>query len=169
MPIIESGQSACVIQAVLVDGRVETGRLVNNQIEWRGDSGLQDGKEEDLDLSKGLYDAGDLIKFGFPMAFNRKEVGDPSQHKCWERPKTSTEKRPAIQVNMSHPGSDVAAETATAMAGASLVFKNNNARYSKSLLEHSWIGTRDYSAQLVVPEALEFVNRFEGGLDGIKG
>lgn len=34
-------------------------------------------------------------------------------------------------------------------------------------IESSWIGTRDYSAQLVVPEALEFVNRFEGGLEGI--
>lgn len=45
------------------------GKLVNNKIAWRGDSGLQDGSEENLDLSKGLYDAGDLIKFGFPMAF----------------------------------------------------------------------------------------------------
>ncbi|CAI9265917.1 unnamed protein product [Lactuca saligna] len=35
-------------------------------------------------------------------------------------------------------------------------------------IESSWIGTRDYSAQLVVPEALEFVSRFEGGLDGIR-
>ncbi|KAI3511158.1 hypothetical protein L1887_18302 [Cichorium endivia] len=34
-------------------------------------------------------------------------------------------------------------------------------------IESSWIGTRDYSAQLVVPESLEFVNRFEGGIDGI--
>ncbi|GMI85066.1 hypothetical protein like AT5G26600 [Hibiscus trionum] len=34
--------------------------------------------------------------------------------------------------------------------------------------ESTWIGTRDYSAQLVVPEVLEFVNRFEGGIDGIK-
>ncbi|KAL4342159.1 hypothetical protein GQ457_08G009170 [Hibiscus cannabinus] len=34
--------------------------------------------------------------------------------------------------------------------------------------ESSWIGTRDYSAQLVVPKVLEFVNRFEGGIDGIK-
>jgi hypothetical protein len=42
---------------------------VNNRIAWRGDSGLRDGSEEDLDLSKGMYDAGDLIKFGFPMAF----------------------------------------------------------------------------------------------------
>ncbi|KAL1825761.1 hypothetical protein DCAR_0313937 [Daucus carota subsp. sativus] len=35
-------------------------------------------------------------------------------------------------------------------------------------IESSWIGTRDYSSQLVVPEVLEFVNRFEGGIDGIR-
>ncbi|KAF7818021.1 putative L-cysteine desulfhydrase, chloroplastic [Senna tora] len=35
-------------------------------------------------------------------------------------------------------------------------------------IESSWIGTRDYSSQLVVPAALEFVNRFEGGIEGIK-
>ncbi|KAM7470116.1 hypothetical protein LguiA_008299 [Lonicera macranthoides] len=35
-------------------------------------------------------------------------------------------------------------------------------------IESAWIGTRDYSAQLVVPEVLEFVNRFEGGIDGIR-
>lgn len=34
-------------------------------------------------------------------------------------------------------------------------------------IESSWIGTRDYSSQLVVPSALEFVNRFEGGINGI--
>ncbi|KAI4301654.1 hypothetical protein L6164_034909 [Bauhinia variegata] len=35
-------------------------------------------------------------------------------------------------------------------------------------IESAWIGTRDYSAQLVVPAVLEFVNRFEGGIEGIK-
>lgn len=45
------------------------GKLENNKIPWRGDSGLQDGSEEKLDLSKGMYDAGDHMKFGFPMAF----------------------------------------------------------------------------------------------------
>ncbi|KAI3832049.1 hypothetical protein MKW92_050148 [Papaver armeniacum] len=35
-------------------------------------------------------------------------------------------------------------------------------------IESSWIGTRDYSSQLVVPEVIEFVNRFEGGIDGIR-
>ncbi|XP_062143803.1 probable L-cysteine desulfhydrase, chloroplastic [Alnus glutinosa] len=35
-------------------------------------------------------------------------------------------------------------------------------------VESAWIGTRDYSSQLVVPKVLEFVKRFEGGIDGIK-
>lgn len=38
---------------------------MNNRIVWRGDSGLLDGIEMNLDLSKGMYDAGDLMKFGF--------------------------------------------------------------------------------------------------------
>uniref|UniRef100_A0A2N9EI97 Aminotransferase class V domain-containing protein n=1 Tax=Fagus sylvatica TaxID=28930 RepID=A0A2N9EI97_FAGSY len=35
-------------------------------------------------------------------------------------------------------------------------------------IESGWIGTRDYSAQLVVPKVLDFVDRFEGGIEGIK-
>ncbi|XP_065864552.1 endoglucanase 10-like [Euphorbia lathyris] len=38
-------------------------------LRYIGDSGLKDGSAEKLDLSKGLYDAGDHMKFGFPMAF----------------------------------------------------------------------------------------------------
>ncbi|XP_047306730.1 probable L-cysteine desulfhydrase, chloroplastic [Impatiens glandulifera] len=34
--------------------------------------------------------------------------------------------------------------------------------------ESAWIGTRDYSPQLVVPDVIEFVNRFEGGIEGIR-
>lgn len=30
---------------------------------------MNDGKDAGLDLSKGMYDAGDHMKFGFPMAF----------------------------------------------------------------------------------------------------
>lgn len=45
------------------------GKLENNKIPWRGDSGMKDGSEADLDLSKGMYDAGDHVKFGFPLAF----------------------------------------------------------------------------------------------------
>ncbi|WOL09579.1 L-cysteine desulfhydrase 1 [Canna indica] len=35
-------------------------------------------------------------------------------------------------------------------------------------LESGWIGTRDYSSQLVVPSVMNFVNRFEGGIEGIR-
>lgn len=34
-------------------------------------------------------------------------------------------------------------------------------------MESAWIGTRDYSPQLVMPEVMEFVSRFEGGIEGI--
>ncbi|KAG2697848.1 hypothetical protein I3843_07G123800 [Carya illinoinensis] len=34
-------------------------------------------------------------------------------------------------------------------------------------IESSWIGTRDYTPQLVVPAITDFVNRFEGGSEGI--
>nr|GEX63075.1 endoglucanase 17-like [Tanacetum cinerariifolium] len=36
---------------------------------WRGNSGLGDGAAVDVDLTGGYYDAGDNVKFGFPVAF----------------------------------------------------------------------------------------------------
>ncbi len=36
---------------------------------WRGDSGMNDGKDVGLDLTGGLYDAGDNVKFNLPMAY----------------------------------------------------------------------------------------------------
>ncbi|KAL8116645.1 hypothetical protein AgCh_022987 [Apium graveolens] len=45
----------------------EAGKLVDNQIKWRGDSGLTDGKETGVDLSKGMYDVGDHMKFGYKI------------------------------------------------------------------------------------------------------
>ncbi|OVA16630.1 Aminotransferase [Macleaya cordata] len=42
-------------------------------------------------------------------------------------------------------------------------------KYGNGLaLESAWIGTRDYSSQLVIPSVLDFVNRFEGGIEGIR-
>ncbi|MBA0597053.1 hypothetical protein Gorai_006869, partial [Gossypium raimondii] len=159
------------------------GKLVDDKIPWRGNSGLKDGSEAKLDLSMGMYDAGDNIKFGFPMAFtatvlswaileygehmehiNQREpaenslawitdfllnahpsqnvlyiqVGDPKEdHKCWEKPEKMTTKRPLKLVNSSKPGSDVAAETAAALASASLVFKKTDSTYSSTLLKHA--------------------------------
>ncbi|CAM0909873.1 unnamed protein product [Alopecurus aequalis] len=161
----------------------KSGKLVNNKIPWRGDSAVDDGQDAGLDLSKGMYDAGDHIKFGFPMAFTATmlswsvleyggamqaakqrdsaldalrwimdyllnahpsadvlyiQVGDPeADHKCWERPETMSEKRPLTKITDKSPGSDVAAETAAAMAAASLVYKPINESYSSSLLDHA--------------------------------
>lgn len=45
------------------------GKLEDNPIPWRGNSALKDGNQAKVDLSKGMFDAGDHMKFGFPMAF----------------------------------------------------------------------------------------------------
>ncbi|WP_431896399.1 glycoside hydrolase family 9 protein [Micromonospora haikouensis] len=41
-----------------------------NRVSWRGDSALTDGSDVGVDLTGGWYDAGDHVKFGFPMAFS---------------------------------------------------------------------------------------------------
>lgn len=161
----------------------KSGKLKDNEISWRGDSALKDGSQAKVDLSKGMYDAGDHMKFGFPLAFTATvlswsileygdqmdvvdqlepaqdslkwitdyfinahasdnvlyiQVGDPkADHGCWDRPEDMTEKRPLTQVNTSFPGTEVAAETAAAMASASLVFKKSDSKYSSTLLEHA--------------------------------
>ncbi|GAV91273.1 Glyco_hydro_9 domain-containing protein [Cephalotus follicularis] len=47
-----------------------SGKLPPDQrMRWRHDSALQDGSTAGVDLTGGYYDAGDNVKFGFPMAF----------------------------------------------------------------------------------------------------
>ncbi|GGM35265.1 hypothetical protein GCM10011608_19860 [Micromonospora sonchi] len=49
----------------------QSGKLPEwNRVSWRGDSALRDGAGVGLDLTGGWYDAGDHVKFGFPMAFS---------------------------------------------------------------------------------------------------
>ncbi len=47
-----------------------SGKLSGNErTNWRGDSGLNDGADNGVDLTGGLYDAGDNVKFNLPMAY----------------------------------------------------------------------------------------------------
>ncbi|XP_031474446.1 endoglucanase 24-like [Nymphaea colorata] len=187
----------------------KSGKLQGNTITWRGDSALKDGQEAGLDLSKGLYDAGDHVKFGLPMAFTATvlswailEYGDqmnaakqlaPAQdalkwitdylvnahpkdnvlyiqvgdaktdHACWERPEDMTEERPLTQVNTSSPGTEVAAETAAALASASLVFKTTDPTYSDLLLQHAkklftFADSYRASYSISIPKVQQFYN-----------
>ncbi|VFQ59612.1 unnamed protein product [Cuscuta campestris] len=155
-----------------------SGRLPSNQrITWRRNSGLSDGSAARVDLVGGYYDAGDNVKFGFPMAFtttmlswsvlefgglmkgelqNAREairwatdyllkataypdviyvqVGDANRdHACWERPEDMDTPRSVFKVDKNNPGTEVAAETAAALAAASLVFRRCDPSYSKIL------------------------------------
>ncbi|KAI8983541.1 Six-hairpin glycosidase-like protein [Pilobolus umbonatus] len=47
-----------------------SGKLTDsNRISWRHDSALKDGYDVQLDLSGGYYDAGDYLKFTFPLCY----------------------------------------------------------------------------------------------------
>ncbi|XP_024989327.1 endoglucanase 24-like [Cynara cardunculus var. scolymus] len=157
-----------------------SGFLPNDQrINWRGNSGLGDGSAVNVDLTGGYYDAGDNVKFGFPMAFTTTmlawsviefgemmpppelrnalvairwstdyllkmvaqpdrifvQVGDPiKDHNCWERPEDMDTARTVYMVEAPNPASDVAGETAAALAASSMAFRSSDPGYSDTLL-----------------------------------
>ncbi|XP_073047904.1 endoglucanase 11-like [Primulina eburnea] len=86
------------------------------------------------------------------------QVGDgDTDHLCWQRPEDMTTSRRAFKVDEENPGSDVAAETAAAMAAASIVFRRTNPHYSHLLLEHA-------------QQLFEFSEKYRGNYDkSIKG
>ncbi|CAN6237152.1 unnamed protein product [Urochloa humidicola] len=67
------------------------------------------------------------------------QVGDgDSDHYCWQRPEDMTTSRRAYKVDAANPGSEVAAETAAAMAAASVVFlRAGDGHYAHLLLHHA--------------------------------
>lgn len=65
-------------------------------------------------------------------------MGDgASDHSCWERAEDMTTSRAAYKIDEQHPGSDLAAETAAALAAAAITFKPYNSSYSSLLLVHA--------------------------------
>ncbi|WP_336207544.1 glycoside hydrolase family 9 protein [Nonomuraea sp. LPB2021202275-12-8] len=154
-----------------------------NRVGWRGDSGLADGDDVGVDLTGGWYDAGDHVKFGFPMAFsatmlawgaveyrdayagsgqlthllnNLRHVNDyfikahPSpntlygqvgnggtDHAWWGPAEAMAMARPAYRIDASCGGSDLAGETAAAMAASSIVFRPTDPAYADTLVTHA--------------------------------
>ena len=159
-----------------------------NRFPWRGDSTLDDGKDVGVDLSGGWVDAGDNVKFNFPLAFsvvnlawggieyydayqkadrlehlsqnikwatdyllnafaNDKpgeyvlygQVGNGKlDHNWWGALETVhyEMERPAYKIDTSCPGTDLAAETAAALASSSILFrKNGNVEYADLLVQ----------------------------------
>ncbi|KAG0320595.1 hypothetical protein BGZ99_004419 [Dissophora globulifera] len=52
-----------------------SGKLPEDQrVKWRNDSALRDGNDTTQDLSGGYYDAGDYLKFIFPLTFTLTEI-----------------------------------------------------------------------------------------------
>uniref|UniRef100_A0A7N0ZXN9 Endoglucanase n=1 Tax=Kalanchoe fedtschenkoi TaxID=63787 RepID=A0A7N0ZXN9_KALFE len=66
------------------------------------------------------------------------QVGDgDSDHYCWERPEDMTTPRTAYKIDQNNPGSDLAGETAAALAAASIVFRPYDSSYADLLLAHA--------------------------------
>ncbi len=160
-----------------------------NRISWRSNAGVNDGQDVGLDLTGGWHDAGDHVKFGFPMAFsvtalnwgfleykagydavnqteifkrNIKWVTDyfikchPSpnefyaqvadsksqDHNFWMAPEMvdvhpQYGQRKSYKLSPTAPGTEVACETAAALASASIIFKDSDPAYSATLLQHA--------------------------------
>ncbi|KAG8379042.1 hypothetical protein BUALT_Bualt07G0047000 [Buddleja alternifolia] len=81
------------------------------------------------------------------------QVGDgTSDHYCWERAEDMTTSRTAYKLDPENPGSDLAGETAAALAAASIAFKPYDSSYSNLLLVHA-------------KQIFSFANRFRGYYD----
>ncbi|CAA7400773.1 unnamed protein product [Spirodela intermedia] len=82
------------------------------------------------------------------------QVGDPvADHQCWARPENMGTPRTLYRIEEGTPGTEIAAETAAAMAAASIVFRSSDHKYSRRLLN---------KAKLL----FEFANSHKGTYDG---
>ena len=66
------------------------------------------------------------------------QVGDgDADHASWGRPEDLNMPRPAYKITAQKPGTDLAAETAAAMAASAIAFKKTNLQYAQLLIRHA--------------------------------
>ncbi|GER32877.1 endoglucanase, partial [Striga asiatica] len=88
-------------------------------------------------------------------------VGDgDTDHLCWQRPEDMTTSRRAYKLDPKNPGTEVAAETAAAMAAAAIVFRRTNPHYANLLLEH---------AQQLFEFGDKYRGKYDESIPGAKG
>ncbi len=189
-----------------------------NRVTWRGDSALDDGSDVGQDLTGGWYDAGDHVKFGFPMAYTATvlawgaieyedayvssgqlqhlknnlrfvcdyfmkahtgpnefygQLGNGSaDHAWWGAAEVMPMARPAYKIDAANPGSELAGETAAALAAASMVFADSDPAYSAELLSHarelySFADTYRGKYSDAITDATAFYNSWSGYQDEI--
>ncbi|CAA6656207.1 unnamed protein product [Spirodela intermedia] len=137
-----------------------SGKLPSSQrLDWRGDSGLHDGDQIGVDLVGGYYDAGDNVKFGFPMGFSTTvlswgvvDFGREALRWATDYLLKATAGAGRVHVQVGDPYGDhgcwerpedmdtsrsVAAETPAALAAASVVFRSADPAYAAKLVERS--------------------------------
>ncbi|XP_066912934.1 uncharacterized protein [Clytia hemisphaerica] len=195
-----------------------SGKLPADQrVKWRHDSTMTDGSDVGLDLTGGYFDAGDYVKFGFPMTatitnlawgmlefkkgytlsgqyeYGLKaikwgtdyfikchpepnklygQVGNgKADHGYWGRPEDMRIKRPSFYIDKSKPGSDLAGETAAALAASALVFEqkgdtgysNKLKNHAKQLYNFAMTYRKKYSDS--IPDAANFYRSWSGYRD----
>jgi hypothetical protein len=91
-------------------------------------------------------------------------------HSYWGPPETMTMARPAFRLDTSKPGSEVAGESAAAMAAAHLLFKSEDPAYAATLLQHArtlFAFADQYRGTYTdaIPDARNYYNSYSGYLD----
>ena len=192
----------------------------DTRIEWRGNSALRDGADVGIDLTGGYYDAGDHVKFGFPMAASMTmlswgaleyreayassgqldevmeavrwgtdyllkahisengqteafygQVGDGNvDHAYWGSAEEMTMDRPAFKIDAANPGSDLAGESAAALAAASMLFRGSDPAYADRLLDNAkqlYAFADEHRGKYsdAIPNASSFYNSWSGYQD----
>ncbi|WP_339824932.1 glycoside hydrolase family 9 protein [Paenibacillus sp. FSL R7-0163] len=99
------------------------------------------------------------------------QVGNgTTDHNWWGPAEVMQMQRPSYKIDATHPGSDLAAETAAALASASIIFRDTDAVYADKLLLHAkqlynFADTYRGSYSDSITDAKQYYNSWSGYAD----